>query len=320
MNCSRGEQVGVICLDDASSPCHRGRVILGYNTNGFAFHKLDDALRILAEIGFESAAVTLERHELDPPDARGVPAAVKKLRSALAGTNLRATIETGARFLLDPLRKHQPTLISRDTEGRRRRIEFLSACIEIAGEIGADSVCFWSGAADDEAGDAEWSARLASGLTELLKRAEPRGVRLSLEPEPGMWIDRMKKFEQVHRALDHPLLGLTLDVGHVHCLEDGRLADHILRWKQRLWNMHVEDIRRGVHEHLPFGEGDVDFPETFAALGSIQYEGPVHVELPRQSHDAVRTARESHAFLCRAIRAAEAATNARPLPRPGPRS
>ena len=31
-------------------------------------------------------------------------------------------------------------------------------------------------------------------------------------------------------------------------------------WAGRCAQVHLEDVRRGVHEHLPPGEGDVDFP------------------------------------------------------------
>ena len=48
-------------------------MLLGYNTNGLAFHRWDDALRLLAEVGYESVAITLDHHCLDP-FAAGLPA------------------------------------------------------------------------------------------------------------------------------------------------------------------------------------------------------------------------------------------------------
>ena len=56
-------------------------------------------------------------------------------------------------------------------------------------------------------------------------------------------------------------------------------------------------MKRGVHEHLMFGEGEIDFKEVFAALKQIEYSGGVFVELSRHSHMAVETARKALVFL-----------------------
>ncbi len=270
---------------------------LGYNTNGFAHHRLEDAVAILAEIGYQSVAVTLERDLLDPPDRRGVAGAVERLKPLVDRSGLGVTIETGSRFILDPWRKHQPTLMSRTTDGRRRRLEFLKAAVDVAREVGAESVSLWSGEADDAQGEVEHYARLTEGLHELLKYAGEKEVRLTFEPEPAMFIDTMAKFARLHAELSHPLFGLTLDVGHIHCLGDGSAADHLRQWRDVLWNVHIEDIRRGIHEHLMFGEGEMDFAPLCEAFREINYVGPVHVELSRHSYDAVNAARMAFEYL-----------------------
>lgn len=53
----------------------------------------------------------------------------------------------------------------------------------------------------------------------------------------------------------------------------------------------------GIHEHLMFGEGTMDFPPIFRALREVAYPGGVHVELSRHSHMAVEAVRASAAFL-----------------------
>ena len=272
-------------------------MLLGYNTNGLAFHRLSDAVALIAESGYRSLALTLDHHHLDPTHAREAVASAKLLKRLLARYNLRVTVETGARFLLDPLRKHQPTLLSRAKTDRARRIESLKTAVRIAAVLEADSVSLWSGASSDDADQSALSQRLREGLSELLACAEPHHMRLSFEPEPGMFIDTMARFTKLHDAVDHPLFGLTLDVGHVYCLGDGDVCDHIRRWRDRLWNIHICDMRAGVHDHLMFGRGEVEFERVFQALREIHYRGPIHVELSRHSHIAVDAVREAHRFL-----------------------
>src|SRR5262249_14150452 len=119
-------------------------MFFGYNTNGFAHHCLEDALTILAELGYQSVAVTLDYHALNPfdPDLSRQMAGGRRLRQQ---HRLRAVVETGARFLLDPRRKHRPTLVDPEPE-RQTRLHFLIRAVDIAHELGADAVSFWSGA------------------------------------------------------------------------------------------------------------------------------------------------------------------------------
>jgi sugar phosphate isomerase/epimerase len=269
----------------------------GYNTNGFAHHRLEDAIAILAELGYRGVAITLDHHALNPFDP-GVFHQIAHVRGLLERLGMRAVIETGARFLLDPRRKHQPTLISARPEERAIRLDFLRMAVDIAHALGADAVSFWSGAADDDPNERgeQWD-RLREGCQVLCEYAAPKGVRLAFEPEPGMLIDTLVQFEWLEAPGIGPNFGLTLDVGHVHCQDEGPIVEHIRRFQNILWNVHIEDMRRGVHDHLMFGEGEMDFPPILRALAEVGYAGGVFVELSRHSHDAVNTARRALAFL-----------------------
>jgi sugar phosphate isomerase/epimerase len=271
-------------------------MIYGYNTNGFAHHELEDALAILAGLGYGSIALTLDYHVLNPFEPN-LPGRVADLRELLEELHLRSVVETGARFLLDPWRKHQPTLLSGEAAGREARLDFLRRAVRVAGELGSDAVSFWSGAAEDDAPPAVLMDRLAEGCHRLCEYAARRGVRLAFEPEPGMFIDTMDLFAVLRERVAHPQLGLTIDVGHLHCQGEVRIADHLRRWRELLWNVHIEDMRRGVHDHLMFGEGEIDFGPVLRALEEIGYAGGVHVELSRHSHEAVETARKAIQFL-----------------------
>jgi sugar phosphate isomerase/epimerase len=278
---------------------HDGPMLIGYNTNGFAHHRLEDALVILSELGYESVALTLDYHVLEPFSPE-LPQEIHKVRDVLNRLGLRSVIETGARFLLDPRHKHQPTLVSRSAAERQRRLEFLVAAVGIAAELGSDAVSFWSGTPVDEASSAVHMERLIEGCRQLSSVAAEKHVRLAFEPEPGMLVDTMTRFEELHRAVHHPRFGLTLDIGHLHCQGETLIEDHLRRWRDWLWNIHIEDMRHGVHEHLMFGEGEIEFIPILRTLQEINYAGGLHVELSRHSHDAVRTAQRAIAFLSRA--------------------
>src|SRR5262249_10863228 len=271
-------------------------MLFGYNTNGFAHHRLEDALAILAELGYGSVAITLDHHSLNPLGT-DLPSQVAAARGQLRRLHLRSLIETGARFLLAPRCKHQPTLLSTNPEGRRRRLDFLCRAVDIAEALGSDAVSFWSGVADHPDHDAVLWDRLVDGCRELADFAARRQVRLAFEPEPGMFIDTLARYADLAHRVAHPRFGLTIDIGHLRCLGEVPIADHIRRHAERLWNVHIEDRRQGVHDHLMFGEGEIDFKPTLAALKEVRYMGGAHVELSRHSHDAVNTARQALAFL-----------------------
>jgi sugar phosphate isomerase/epimerase len=278
-------------------------MFFGYNTNGFAHHRLEDALAILAGLGYQGVALTLDHHVLNPYDA-DLPERVAGVRRLLERHGLRCVVETGARFLLDPWHKHQPTLLSAEPYEREKRLDFLTRAVALAHELGADAVSFWSGTPRDDAAPAVHLGRLVEGCRRLADAADRQGVRLAFEPEPGMFIDTMARFAELRERVAHPAFGLTIDIGHLHCLGETPIADHLAQWRDLLWNVHIEDMRRGVHDHLMFGEGEIAFGPVLRTLREVGYAGGAYVELSRHSHDAVETARRALAFLATQARRA----------------
>ncbi|MDX3639647.1 sugar phosphate isomerase/epimerase family protein [Streptomyces sp. MB09-02B] len=277
----------------------------GYGTNGFGDHPLEDALAVLADLGYQGVGLTLDPRHLDP-FADDLPRRLGRLAKLLDRLGLAVVIETGGRYVLDPWRKHQPVLMS--PQGAQRRVDLLLRAVRIAAELGAESVSFWSGTAP--AGTPEQTVwdRLLAGCATVVEAAENAGVTLGFEPEPGMFIDTLDAYDELHRRLDGPrALGLTLDIGHCRCLEPRPVADCVRRSADRLVNVQIEDMRRGTHEHLEFGSGEIDFPPVLSALADTGYQGLVCVELPRHSHAAPDVARRSLDFLRAAETRARAA-------------
>ncbi|AUI63917.1 EboA domain-containing protein [Amycolatopsis sp. BJA-103] len=270
---------------------------LGYGTNGFSNHRLDDALAVIADLGYTGVALTLDHDHLDP-FADDLARQVDHVASRLSALGLnRVVIETGARYLLDPWRKHSPTLLSDDPA---LRIDFLAKALQIAGDLGADCVSFWSGVSTMDNGVA-WS-RLREGVAAVLEHAARLNVRLAMEPEPGHLVQHLGQVLDLRKELGEPeLFGVTLDVGHCVAVEPVDAAECVRLAGPLLWNVQLDDMLPKVHEHLEFGDGQLDLPATLAALSEIGYTGLAAVELPRHSHAAPDTARRAFEALTAAL-------------------
>lgn len=273
---------------------------LGYNTNGFNCHSLEAALAIISDLGYRGVAITLDNYILNPRDPNLEPK-LAQAKATLKNKSLACVIETGARFLLDPRRKHEPTLISDDAAGRQIRLDFLKQAISIAARLEAEALSFWSGIRHGGVTEADAWNWLVAGCRELLDYSARYGIPLAFEPEPGMFIENLTQYRMLKQRLDHNLWGLTLDLGHAFLTEDAGPAACIRQFKDDIKNIHAEDMRKGTHEHLQFGEGEIDFVEIFNALKEINYAGLVNVELSRHSRNAVKAAGRAYNFLNSAL-------------------
>ena len=279
---------------------------LAYNTNGLAHHRLDDALRLLADLGYEGVALTPDVGQLDltTTGEREWEAA----RELLDRLKLRVVLETGARFALDRGRKHWPNLVTKDDSAAERRIAWYRRALRMAQVLRAELVSLWSGAPDDlpatpggaaaphgtsaPATEAIWR-RLVERLQRVLDDGAAASIPICLEPEPGMFVDSLAAYRELRRRLARDELGTTLDVGHLLVTESGAPHEHLAEFAATLKNVQLDDARRGVHEHLPLGEGEIDFAPLFAELRRLGYRGPVALELSRDSHRAAQLAEES---------------------------
>ncbi|WP_326700939.1 sugar phosphate isomerase/epimerase [Streptomyces sp. NBC_01754] len=304
---------------------------IGYGTNGLTDLRLDDALGLLAELGYDGVGLTLDHMHLDPlaPD---LAARTRHVARRLGALGLGVTVETGARYVLDPRRKHGPSLLDPDPGARAARTALLVRAVDIAADLGAHAVHCFSGIAppgtgpgpgtetgartgtdtetrpgtnagtgtrkDTDTDTATAWHRLTDALTPVLDAAARAGIPLAIEPEPGHLLATLADFHHLRALLGDPdALGLTLDIGHCQCLEPASPAACVRDAAPWLRHVQIEDMRRGVHEHLPFGDGEIDFPPVLEALAATGYDGLTVVELPRHSHAGPDLARSSLGFL-----------------------
>jgi ribosomal protein S12 methylthiotransferase accessory factor len=254
-----------------------------YNTNGLTSHRLGDALAFLADTGYAGVALTLDVVHLDPfaPDAF---AQAERVRARCDELGLGVVVETGARFLLDPRAKHEPTLVTPDPDGRARRLAYLRLACDLAGVLGAEAVSFWAGVPRPGVAPEQAWNWLVEGVRALVDSHGGRPYALAVEPEPGMLVEDCDGWARL--AAEVPGTALALDTGH--CVVAGAYAPEqaVTAFAPHLGAVAVEGMRRGVHDHLPLDEGDVDLPAVLAALTAAGYDRLVTLELSRDGHRA----------------------------------
>ena len=140
----------------------------GYVSNGLSDHRLDHALELLADNGYSGIALTLDHIHFDPFAPR-LRARAQRVRAELEARGMSCVVETGARFVLDPRRKHFPTLLS---DGRQKRVDLLCTAVDVAVDLGAPVVSMWSGS-DSGRRVARTGVGAAGGR--LRARGRPRG-------------------------------------------------------------------------------------------------------------------------------------------------
>ncbi len=262
---------------------------LGYNTNGFAHHRLKDAIRILSGLGYGALALTPDVHHLDVTQP-GWEGEAKEIGKILDDLGMARVIETGARFILDTKRKHHPTLIEASSHLRQIRRDYLVRCMDLATMVGSPLISFWSGKSEAGNGPLE---KLRDGLVEecslLVHEAAQRKLLIGFEPEPGMLVETTAQGLDLVEQVGHPAFCLTIDIGHLHCMGEN-IKDSLDKAFSKTINIHFEDMRRGFHDHLPPGDGEIDLAAVMDQLAEKEFGGPVCVELSRHSHDAVATA------------------------------
>ena len=240
-------------------------------------------LELIALAGYDGVALTLDHHHFDPL-AEDWERNAKRLRRRVDELGLGVVIETGAHFLLDHRQKHEPTFVSAAREGRLRRLEFLKRAADIGVILGAEVLSFWSGRLKPgvERRDArEW---LHEGTDAIVSYAKRLGIVPALEPEPEMFVSTVDDYASLLFAV--PDVKLALDLGHVLVTGEREPDAAIREFGPHIADVHLEDMKRGDHVHLAFGDGDMDVPAALGALNGIAFQGLVCVELSRDSYRA----------------------------------
>ncbi len=252
-------------------------MIFGYSTNAFVKYSLLASLDRIAGLGFSGVEIMCDQPHLYPPeyDAKRLEEVKSSLeKNGLAPTNLNSftLFAVGDTYL--------PSWIEPEAHRRQMRVDHTLACLDIAAFIGCRNISVPPGGPLPANMTRKQALDLFHrGLEQVLPRAEALEVKLLIEPEPDLLMERTGEIKPFVAEIQSPVVGINFDIGHFYCAgEDPATAfEDLFPW---IGHVHIEDIAPSrEHNHLIAGEGAIDFPSVFAAMKRLGYNCDMSLEL-----------------------------------------
>jgi D-psicose/D-tagatose/L-ribulose 3-epimerase len=240
---------------------------LGASTFIWASPFGDDKLHLarhVKELGFDVLEICIED-----------PSRVTAEAVAEAAADAGVTVSVCGAFGPDRDVSHE------DAPQRRRGVEYLKVCVDIAAEVGSPHVAgpMYSATGkarllspEERQQQRRWAAE---SLREVADHAGERGVRLAIEPLNRFETDLVNTVDQgldLCDRIDRENTGLLLDTFHMN-IEEKSIPAAIRAAGKRTFHFHTCENDRGTP-----GTGHIDWDEVFAALRDLGYDGHLVIE------------------------------------------
>lgn len=243
---------------------------LGYTTWGMQTVPAEDAIPMLAEIGYDAVEIAVVPGWRDELDAL-TPARRRRIKELLAQHNLALPALAGHRSLVaeDP---------AQHAENWRRLQATIDLAVEWAGPAGPPVLDTTAGG---KAG--EWDVvknRLVDRLGRLCDYAAERGVTVAIEPGTSSALNTPDTALALLRLVGRPNLKVTFDVSNFD-VQGIPLEESVAKLAGVAVLAHVKD-ERGVapnHEFLIPGEGELDYVRYLRAMEQVCYSVDVCIEI-----------------------------------------
>jgi len=242
-----------------------GVIKLSYCTFGLTALSLPDAIAAVHRAGYPGIELSFHREQFNPFNLdHGALARLRRLFDSISLTP--ACVATASHFFT-PSRPHEPSLISIDLAGRKRRIDLVKRGIGVARQLGIPLVTFGSGFVRAEHianPGVDPGGLLSDSIHRCLQEiGANEDITLLIEPEPGMYIETVDQALALISAIDSPRFQLHLDLCHVACSEDD-VVNALRRAAPFVRYLHVSDTQMGCNLKLVPAMDRSDYRLDFA--------------------------------------------------------
>ncbi|MGD8522994.1 MAG: sugar phosphate isomerase/epimerase family protein [Desulfobacterales bacterium] len=131
-------------------------------------------------------------------------------------------------------------------------------------------------------------------LAAIIAKADRLGLCICLEnmfPRLQTYF-KPEHFEEILEQFAD--LKLTLDIGHANIDDqDGnKILDFIRRYSHRIGHIHLSDNFGKRDDHLPLGEGTIDFNRAAKALKNCAYDDTITLEIFAEDRQKLKASKE----------------------------
>jgi protein FrlC len=262
-----------------------------YSSNGFKKNTFEQTFKILSDLKYDGIEIAITEEHFPKLNLLKQTQLLNKLTAEF---NLPITnIHVGEPFLLSK-KPHFPSIISSEKSERLKKIDLIKESIEFANEINCQNITITSGVLEEgQNAKSAWHILLES-IERSIELLYPK-MQLLIEQEPEMLVgttaDLLQLIEDTKGRLK-----INLDIGHLQVNREN-ISKSIQLLKNSLVNIHFEDIKNNIHQHLLPGEGDIDFSAFFKEIKNISYSGHITADLYPFSHKSVEAAQFTQKFL-----------------------
>jgi len=239
-------------------------------STGIAYrHPIETVLQPIADAGFRTIEIATARDHLDLSN----PARLHELAHVAREMGL-AVPSLHAPF------GHDIDLTDPDPAFRQQSLDMLTRAADALQIFGGRLYVIHPGG-EDHNWVWERESRLArslEGLTTLWQRCRERGLDLVVEtPLPHLLGGQPDDLEGLLHLLPREGTGVCIDTSHTSL--GGFLFEVMDRFASRLVHVQASDNRGHTDDHLPPGDGIIDWAKVQSKLAAIGYQGIFLLEL-----------------------------------------
>lgn len=270
-----------------------GVLPVGLSTGCFYRRSIFEVLPAIRDSGFSHLEICSYPHHLNYRDPEEVQRAAAKMKE----------------YGLQPFSFHAPFAADLDItapEPERRQASFAEMALAVRAAALLEAKHFVIHPGPELVGPipgAEHQQRLqncADILERLARLCTEKGIKMVLENMlPFLLLGRTTDLQWLMDALQPYDPGFCLDTGHGHLA--GRLPEITAMFPKQLKMLHAADNWGKTDEHLPPGQGGIDWLGLFANLRELDFQGGLILELSgddgKNSGEILAAARQARQFL-----------------------